>query len=138
MIICSRNDGNAFEFLWFSAPCIAGIVTAIHHIIDLSINGFTLTDTFSFTNLKRVEMIISSSRFIHGYLNITRDVDLGVVRKLECLDPGVKDHVCLFRQDRVTLLPVSNQFWHSKNQFYHEHKMVSEFKISSACHAEQE
>ena len=50
------------------------------------------------------------------YLNITRDVDLGVVRKLECLDPGVKNQVCtLLRQLRVTLLPVSNQFWHSKH-----------------------
>ena len=125
MIISSRNDGNAFEFLWFSAPCIAEIVAAIHHIIDLSINGFTLTATFFFTNLEGVDTIIISSRFIDRYLNITRDMDLGVVRKLECLDPCVKDHVCaLFRRHRVTLLPVSNQFWHSKNQFYHEHKMV--------------
>ena len=124
---------NLYSSLAWLNMCLALVVLmpprgasgAIHHIIDLSINGFTLTATFFFTNLEGVDTIIISSPFIDRYLNITRDVDLGVVRKLECLDPCVKDHVCaLFRRHRVTLLPVSNQFWHSKNQFYHEHKMV--------------
>lgn len=132
MIVSGWNDGNAFEFLWLSATRIVGIATAILHIILHSINGFTLTGTFSLTHLENSELIILSTRDILRYLNITCDVDFGVVRKLECLDPGVKDHVCaLLSQDRVTLLPVSNQFWHSKNQFYHEHKMVRNLRFST-------
>ena len=61
---------------------------------------------------------------MHHHLNITGDVDLGVVRELECLDASVNEGVSV----GVALLPVSNQFWHSKNQFDHEHKMrVSDF-----------